>query len=948
MLLRQEYLEAVNGIERQMVVGDRLLHLEFGVGELTGGWAGHVNALFESGPKLFSDSDGIVMIPEDFLGGWVMLPEEAAQDWIKGFNAKRSAALAELKEIFHRNFLLSDELFAQRLSRYIRRSQFEDEKLLFIQDWISKHTAVNGRAPKIPDKDQSTAIAAHGTHIQVVARAGSGKTETVANRAVFMQKHCGVQPDQMLLLAFNRKAAEEMVERVAAKLGSTDVPHIMTFHALAYAVAPQESQLLFNSPYGGEQSLSKEFQHVLFDWMQNPQFEARVRRLMLSHFRADWGRIISGGLDLGPEEMLAFRRNLASVTIRGEFVKSFGEKTIANFLFEHGIAYNYEQIHRVNGRIYKPDFTLPRSGGMSKGIVIEYFGLIGDPDYDKEVAIKRKHWRSKTADWTFIELTPNDFGCGTEAFERNLDLKLRNAGVHLRRLTENEIWQLARERLILRFTEAASSFVGRCRKMWLTPDELSELASRHIALDDIESQFIDLAIELYGGYLSRLEATSSDDFDGLIQKAIVRLQAGHSAFSRKDRNGDLRQIRFLFVDEYQDFTELFHRMVSAIRAFNPNLEVFCVGDELQAINRFAGSDLRYYRNFREIFSPAKCFELLTNRRSARQIVETSNVLMEGKGQPAKTGNELEGASLLVDLSMFKPSDVETSMFQRDELTPPVLRIASLALERGRTVTLLSVRNKFTPPGGKLVDLNRYLRMLRSRLPISLRERLGISTTHGFKGKESDVVIVLDAFEKSYPWLHPNWVFARILGESVEAIFDESRRLFYVALTRAREAVFVITKSGRESPFVKDIGNSSWLRDIDWAKYPAPSGHEWLTIKVGGTYESIRDLIPSLKADGFLYHDLLGAGGTRSWDKSYKLSESAGEKLLQSPWMLDILGNPAFDGIYMDGFDGSGEFVFHYVVHQGELICDSAGSHAPANIELDVDRLISRMKEVYKA
>ena len=87
MLLRQEYLEAVNGIERQMVVGDRLLHLEFGVGELTGGWAGHVNALYESGPKLFSDSDGIVMIPEDFLGGWVMLPEEAAQDWIKGFNA---------------------------------------------------------------------------------------------------------------------------------------------------------------------------------------------------------------------------------------------------------------------------------------------------------------------------------------------------------------------------------------------------------------------------------------------------------------------------------------------------------------------------------------------------------------------------------------------------------------------------------------------------------------------------------------------------------------------------------------------------------------------------------------------------------------------------------------------------------------------------------------------
>ncbi len=184
MLLRQDYLEAVDGVERQMVVGDRLVHPEFGVGALTGGWAGHVEARFECGPKVFSDFDGLVMIPEDFLGGWVMLPQNAARSWIEVFNRKRNAAIVELKENLEKNFLYCDELFENRLSRYIQKSLFEKEKILFIQEWISKKTStMGGKVPKTPDNEQAKAIAAHGAHIQVVARAGSGKTETVANRA---------------------------------------------------------------------------------------------------------------------------------------------------------------------------------------------------------------------------------------------------------------------------------------------------------------------------------------------------------------------------------------------------------------------------------------------------------------------------------------------------------------------------------------------------------------------------------------------------------------------------------------------------------------------------------------------------------------------------------------------------------------------------------------------
>ena len=83
--------------------------------------------------------------------------------------------------------------------------------------------------------------------MQVIARAGSGKTSTLVNRAIFLQKQCGVHPSEILLLVFNRKAAQEITDRLKKYLPN-DMPHVMTFHALAYAIVHPTEKLLFNAP----------------------------------------------------------------------------------------------------------------------------------------------------------------------------------------------------------------------------------------------------------------------------------------------------------------------------------------------------------------------------------------------------------------------------------------------------------------------------------------------------------------------------------------------------------------------------------------------------------------------------------------------------------------------------------------------------------------------------
>jgi DNA helicase-4 len=182
-----------------------------------------------------------------------------------------------------------------------------------------------------------------------------------------------------------------------------------------------------------------------------------------------------------------------------------------------------------------------------------------------------------------------------------------------------------------------------------------------------------------------------------------------------------------------------------------------------------------------------------------------------------------------------------------------------------------------------------------------------------------VVIILDAKERSYPLIHPNWVFARILGESVEAIVDESRRLFYVSLTRAREEVFIITEGGRESPFLVDISSHPAVSLINWSKYPTlVTQHEWVTVKVSGEYKMMLPLIDCLKADSFRYRDLSKHGGYRSWDRSYRVRELTDSFLVDTSWMTTAR-EQKLSGVVVRFYDGVERCFMACTISAGDLL-----------------------------
>jgi DNA helicase-4 len=791
---------------------------------------------------------------------------------------RKQTLINRVRSALKSDFLSADEYLERDQDRdLLSNSEYLELKSRFVQEWARQE--LNKRL----DEEQAAAVAVTASDILVVARAGAGKTRTLITRALFLQKHCGVPSSKLLLLAFNNKSADEMHSRLD-RVPNGDVPHVMTFHALAYALVHPKEGLVYDEPSAGRLGLSREIQQVIDEHLQSDQYRPLIRDLMLMHFRDDWERIVDGGFHLPIDELIEYRSALPRETLKGEYVKSFGERLIANTLFQYDIGYKYERSYRWNGVNYKPDFTVLLSA--RRGVVIEYFGLKGDSDYDQMSQEKRQFWAQRDG-WTLLEFSPTDITSrGVEGFASLLLERLEQVGVTGHRLSDEEIWQRIRRRAVDKFTGAMKSFVSRCRKRNLGSEELHHIIDRHTPITKAEQLFLDVGASVYTHYLERLESGSREDFDGLMWRAVALLADGQSRFARdKGRErGDIRNLRFILVDEFQDFSEIFYALFQEIRSLSPEAEFFCVGDDWQAINGFAGSDLRFFENFEAKFRETTTLNVSTNYRSPVQVVQLGNALMTGRGTPAEPDRTDSGWIRTACLSAFTPSAPEQARHNGDEATPAVLRLVKHLLDSGRDVVMLSRRNgvpwyvSYAPDLPDRLDrLERFAEHVRSFLPDEDRGRVTAYTAHKYKGLEKEAVIILDADERSYPLIHPNWVFLRIFGDSIKSIEAEERRLFYVALTRAQHSLVILTDDQkRESPYLNNIRTCMTLDAIAWSELPpVPSlDGERLEVRVYNAYE-IRDQLKNL---AYRWN-----AGDKYWYRSIMAEHFDFEALCHQPW-----------------------------------------------------------------
>ena len=746
----------------------------------------------------------------------------------------------------------------------------------FVQGWAEKQLSIN------LDLQQALSVGKLGGNIRVTARAGSGKTTTLVTRAIFLIQHCKFEPKSLLLLAFNKNAAAEMQKRIEAHLGDQS-PYVMTFHALAYALVHPTEAIMMDD--GNSKTLSRFVSEIVDQKIRHPITFLRIRSFMMQYFRDEWDARVESGVNLEKEEFLRIRRAQPSETLNGEFVKSYGERLIANTLFENDIEYKYEKNFFMHGSPYHPDFAinLPKGGG----IILEYFGMTGDKDYDKSSEEKRAFWQ-KQQNWKLVErnqwdIHPDD----NESFCSGLIEELSTLGVKSRKLSEDEIWRRVSKRALTHIDELSKSFIARARKAQLSWEGLKDLIGKYQSSSDVERKFLEIQQSIYSTYLDELNKSQVDDFDGLMQRSIGLVDSGSTIFSRikGTQVGDLSDLRFIMIDEFQDIAPMFFDLVIGTRRITEDLEFFCVGDDWQAINSFAGSDLVYFEQFQNYFSQIKLLEISTNYRSPKSVVKLGNSIMRGKGTPAVPHQSQNGSIGIIDIQKLELSGFENEEHGGDLITPALIRILDVVLQQNmnRNVVLLCRSNSvpyYVQYKESMVTtaqgLEKFLEHIKSFISKEEASRLSISTAHGYKGLENDAVIIIDAIEHRYPLIHPDWKFTQIFGSSVQQIVEEERRLFYVAATRSKELTLMITESDQPSEFLADLEHLPELELLTLSDFPSLSRvkTDHCVIRVFDSFSVKEDL----KKDGYRWDPT-----TKSWYKQVQKTLFSIEEIQLKIW-----------------------------------------------------------------
>ena len=306
----------------------------------------------------------------------------------------------------------------------------------------------------------------------------------------------------------------------------------------------------------------------------------------------------------------------------------------------------------------------------------------------------------------------------------------------------------------------------------------------------------ELVVILLEHYQTHLAENNEIDFDEMIIKANDYVSNGQ--FSSPWLH--------ILVDEFQDISQARANLVRQLQTQHDDSKLFCVGDDWQAIYQFAGSDIAVTTRFSDYFGITSTLPLDTTFRFNDQIsTVASDFVMANPEQMNKQITTYSKAKkACVQVNYYQVSDNKRSDNKQNDAATLLLEkklkqiAASVKGEGKKKSVLLLARFNFQLPD------NKTLTVLSTQYP---QLAIKAMTVHSSKGQEADNVVVLamEAGEHGFPCHKSRHPFAMILQPDVSGFPDaEERRLFYVALTRARQQVYLLCNKSNPSSFVEEL------------------------------------------------------------------------------------------------------------------------------------------------
>lgn len=675
----------------------------------------------------------------------------------------------------------NDAFVSAELSRY--RSFFDN---------------LDGRS--LSDQQREACIRLEDNNL-LVASAGSGKSATMVGKVAYVLDKQLYRPDEILVLAFNKSAADELKERICRQLASepgNPECKVTTFHALGRGIIeevegrPPQLADWVEHPAGEAKILERIIEELL---RSDPEFAELWVSLLVLHPKADIPAQVFGSKE-DYERYLSVRRRSGNATIgtmAGIYVKSLQEQTITNWLWLHSVEFDYERqipIEEKNGdiRYVHPDFYYPASKTIHEHLAINADGSSPFTDYVTHAENKLAAYRKAGMD--VFQTTSAQANNGTLIAE--LEAELAKRRIPFERKSYTAIVKALEPVVIKHYHKLIAVCIKHIRASHLTLDMLLERAK---SLHDRTRarEFAQVVWKITETYSRNLEESNRIDFDSMIANATQLVETGRyqSPYS------------LILVDEFQDISEPRAKLIKALKHQKPFTKLFAVGDDWQSIYRFAGSDITIFTQFETNFGASWQGRLEQTYRCNQLIAEAAASFVQRNS-----------AQLKKSVRSTRPAISRS------------IRVIPIDGERGRPdfgkacLQLLDRLDNFL--GGisgqwrsdareklKVMVLWRYNQLDPFRAALPIFEHIEVSglSFHRAKGLEADYTILLDVSEGDYgvpSRIEDDELLNLVMPRPETFEFAEERRLFYVALTRASRGVFLLTNSREPSRYIREL------------------------------------------------------------------------------------------------------------------------------------------------
>lgn len=657
-----------------------------------------------------------------------------------------------------------------------------------------RNTVGNVENAQLDEQQLSCIVKPLKNHL-VVAGAGSGKTTTIIGKIKYLLDMQNYSPERILVLSYTNVSAKEMSERIKKETGKNI--DAMTFHKLGVNILtavegkrPKVTTLnMGNFISASLERLAEDegYQQTLISYLLHSRVQEK------SEFDFKNSKEYTDYLKLNPP-----------TTLKSEVVKSYGEMDIANFLFTHNIEYIYEKLYETDTNTeqygqYTPDFYLPKYN-----VYIEYYGIDrnGDvpsyftsrhgksPSEEYNDAIEWKRQLHQSNGTVLIELFSYNKTEGN--LESVLSAKLSELDIPLQQMSQERLWNIVTQdnSILTGLSELIQSVIGLIKSNGYTISDVRKLNTNPHTCMSI-SDLLTLVEPILSSYNAYLQKHNEIDFDDMIFVAKRYIEEGKFA----------SPYTYVIVDEYQDIAKSRFLLLKALRQ-SRDYKLFCVGDDWQSIYRFSGSDISYILNFENYWGECEVSKIERTYRFAQPLIDVSSYFVTRN--PLQIKKDIKGreSNTFAVREIIGYTEKNTIDFMVEKLRDLPANSSVYLIGRYKADSkLLTYNNDLITSYDKehaVTDVK-----LRGRNDLSIK----YITAHKSKGLQADYVFIINNKHSKMGFpsqIQDSPIFELLLSDTDSYPFAEERRLFYVALTRAKIKTYLLVVQNKESVFYSEL------------------------------------------------------------------------------------------------------------------------------------------------